>query len=521
MFELFGFKRIRIYKIANNQLIGLYAKCEPALVEFIGKEFPLAKLGYNQIVLAEGNAKKFSLPILKYKGESFDKSVFDYLNIDESTEWIDLPIIYDNNINNCYYIGLDKGKGVKTNVDAELMEIMNIFSKSLAISLKNIDYYDRILEINKNMADLLDIHNRKSHLYEIVNKLRSQGYYFDEWTIYLHDDNLKRLKVVSSSNPILFEAQNDIKLDEAHNLSEKEDLIKKMFKTNDISYIQIDSDILIVSCLNTIKNKIGAILLKSKDNKFIECINSTKAKIALQNHLNMCGFILGSKFSKDQLFREETSEILTLLHDLHIPMKMCYSDEIKELNLDELQLIKAAIDAQQMMEDSFRINGNDDQRNKDYIKLFDFDELILPIRLIADYYAKKRGLKIIYSSVGEKETFENKVDYLRLRIVLFLVLDNAIKYSANTREPGSLPSGDITVECTILKDSIFFKISNFGMPFPDELADGKFDGRRGQHNIPGKGIGLQHANNLLSQINGKFEVMQKSNPTIIKIVVKI
>lgn len=525
IFKELGFERIRIYKAQDKSFIGLQYFGDPKLDCFQGKKFVYEKDSYIDTVINLGKAITSSIPLLKFRRWDYDSKVFEFLEIDENTEWLDLPIIDKENNKCSYIICLDKGKSKRLYLDQEIIQILDLLSPYLSTLFKNIEYFKTIKNEKKTIEELLTLHNRKSNLYFIIDELRKHDLFYNEWTIFLLDKRKNKLIPVSSSVPNFYEKNISISL-ENNNGVEYSTEILNTFKNNEIKSIKSDSEIIVTSCLSSLeRGKIGVILIRTRDDKFIEWINSPIKKIVLQNHLNSCSIILDKMLKDEIYFNDETTELKELLHDLNIPLKQRFDRKILDLGFDEFALQKAVNDAQELMMNRTRIFEVSDLNNR-LVAKFDFNNLILPLRLIVDYYARTKGIYVLYNSEVKEHT-EFFINYDTLRLAIYQLLDNAVKYSTTLDEHNfrtDLPFGNITVNCFIRENNLEIEISNYGESYPADWEKDKFYCQRGNSNkvesVRGSGIGLQQASRLLNEINSELNVIKIFNPTTFKITVK-
>lgn len=520
-FQDLGFKRIRIYKVEGNELIGLKSFSTSPIGLFDGEKYSFDKIKYINRIIKNQQAELLTLSQLELEGMEYDKKIFQSIDIDWSTEWLDLPIMEQDKRNCLYFIGLDKGKGKKLHLDQELLEIINLLGKFLSILFKNIDYYEKIREENKTIIELLTLHNRKSLLYSIVDELKNFNLHFDDWVIYLKDEKNNLLKAVSSSIPNFYETKKPISLGEGSNQTEEEALLKNSYEQKDILYIKQNAHFTIASCLSGLRDRLGGILIHTRDNGFIEKLSEQVTRIPIKNKLNSCFMILERMLNDDIFLSDELSEITQLFHDLDIPRRQFFDGRIKDLGFDELSLKNAVHEAQEIIISKYKIDDPFIMKNGP----FNFNEFILPLRLLIDYYARKNGLEVIYD-VSNMIDIDLNIDYNKLRLVVYNVLDNAIKYSTTKEEyelDTNLPFGNITFQSWANQDKLVIEISNYGLSYPSGWEHNKFYCRRGNHEkintIPGHGYGLQRSNKLLLKINGNIEVTNNYNPTTFKIEV--
>lgn len=144
---------------------------------------------------------------------------------------------------------------------------------------------------------------------------------------------------------------------------------------------------------------------------------------------------------------------------------------------------------------------------------FDINEVLQPLLISAKAIAKERNLELITE-------FDNNLPLVKgnpqaLREVLSNIVDNALKYTP--------ASGKILIES--VQDKVNFvgiAISDNGPGIPqkdlEHLGERGYRGVQAQTEIPGSGLGLTIAKQLIEQMQGEMEVFSPATRFDIKLI---
>lgn len=213
------------------------------------------------------------------------------------------------------------------------------------------------------------------------------------------------------------------------------------------------------------------------------------------------------------------------LHEIRTPIsKFTMAPELikrtlakKELNDEQLGKVMRQLDDIQVMGDRLEFiaktfNFNQIVTRRDFQVLSVLRDIIFPVINITRSYLRKQydiDIQLDTSGLNSCRVYGDKT---LLNIVFNTLIDNAGKYSIDTKRP-------ITVAGGYEKSGDYFAISvsNYGLPIHTEEKETLFDkGVRGKevirHGIGGTGIGLYLASRIMSEGNGELLLTCQREP---------
>jgi signal transduction histidine kinase len=186
------------------------------------------------------------------------------------------------------------------------------------------------------------------------------------------------------------------------------------------------------------------------------------------------------------------------------------SDEAREKIIKQLDDIQVMGDRLEFITKTFNFNQIVTRRNFETLSVL--GDIIFPVINITRVYLRKQYGIDIQLDADPLHSCRVYGDKTLLNIVFNTLIDNAGKYSIDTRKP-------ITVSGGYEENRNFFRIqvSNYGLPIqPDEVAflyDKGFRGKEAiKHRIEGTGIGLHLASRIMRECNGELLLTSTADP---------
>lgn len=185
-------------------------------------------------------------------------------------------------------------------------------------------------------------------------------------------------------------------------------------------------------------------------------------------------------------------------------MNKKFSDkDIKELlksNIEELDKLSA------LTNDLLSLS-NYDSSAKDFIKNnFNVSKLIDDVYVTVDPLAKSKNIKIILKI---DNNININADYKRIKELVTILIDNAIKYSPN--------DSIVNVNARKNKNNLFLSVKDNGIGIPKTALPHIFerfyrvDNSRTKQDISGHGLGLAIAHEIVKQHGGDISVRSSQN----------
>lgn len=208
-------------------------------------------------------------------------------------------------------------------------------------------------------------------------------------------------------------------------------------------------------------------------------------------------------------------------HELKTPLTVIksYADLLtrrgidnKERAVDAIQSIRLETIRMQKMTESLLDLAISEQENRLDIKLIDLISLCQPIlQQLQNTY--KRDFIFIYDQIPVKA----EVDEQKMKQVIIILLDNAIKYSKHKVE----------VRIVKNKDHALLTVKDYGIGIPEEDIDRIFDrfyrvDKARSRSTGGTGLGMAIANNIVKQHKGRVDIRsEEGKGTEIKLYLPI